>query len=281
MNALLLALFIVAAGGDRAPHWHQPELSPQTRSKAARIVSLAPVVTETLFVLGAGERVVGVTRFCDRPAAASTRTVVGGYTDASLEKILELRPDVVVAMPSFQQRALLDRLRERGVGVFVVFADTLDEESAMMLALGDLVGAPAQAQALVQRQREVLATTKRNAKGRQPRAVVVVGSDPLVVAGPGTFADVALRATGALSVLQAGDPAWPQWSLESLLARKVDIVVAAEGPAAVTRLQAVFAPLGPRAPRIVAADSAILMRPGPSFADDVVTLAGLLSPGTP
>ncbi|MDP2340914.1 MAG: helical backbone metal receptor [Deltaproteobacteria bacterium] len=302
MNALLLALIAVAAepvdllarsgslhpdagsqqsqwsdpARDRAPHWHKPDASASTL--AQRIVSLAPVVTETLFVLGAGARVVGVTRFCDRPAAASTRTVVGGYTDASLEKILELKPDLVIAMPSFQQRALLDRLRERNIAVFVVFTDAIDEENAMMLALGDLVGAPEQARALVHKQQATLEATTRSAKGKGHRAVVVVGHDPLVVAGTGTFADVALRATGAESALLPGDPAWPVWSLEALLARQVAVVVAAEGPEAADRLRASFAPLGARAPRVVAAGGSILMRPGPSFADDVVTLEKLFAP---
>jgi iron complex transport system substrate-binding protein len=282
MTPLLLALAFVAAG-DRDPHFYDPAVDQTATS--ARIVSLAPVVTETLFVLGAGGRVVGVTRFCDRPAEATQRAVVGGYTDASLEKILELKPDLVIAMPSFQQRALLNRLRERGVAVFVVFTDSLDEENAMMLALGDLVGAPEKARALVERQRRTLETVQKNAKAKGQRAVVVVGHDPLVVAGAGTFADVALRATGAQSAVKSdavmSGGAWPVWSLESLLAQDVAVVVAAEGPEAADRLRASFAPLGARAPRVVAATGSILMRPGPSFADDVVTLEKLLTPGAP
>ena len=284
MNTILLGLLLLTAPAtnERTPHWHRPDAggpaaTAATTTKAQRIVSLAPVVTETLFVLGAGERVVGVTRFCDRPPEASKRPVVGGYTDASLEKILGLKPDVVIAMPSFQQRALLDRLREQGVAVFVVFTDALDEENAMMLALGDLVGASEKARALVQRQQQVLADTAKNARAAKARAVVVVGHDPLVVAGPATFADTALRATGATSALLPDDPPWPQWSLESLLARKVSVVVAAEGPDAAVRLRAAFQPLGARAPQVVAAETAILMRPGPSFADDVLTLERLLT----
>ena len=287
MTPWIALLALLAVDVPRTPHWHKPAAptSPPTARlearHARRIVSLAPVVTETLFVLGAGERVVGVTRFCDRPAAATSRTVVGGYTDASLEKILELKPDVVIAMPSFQQRALLDRLRERGVDVFVVFTDTLPEEEQMVSALGGLVAAEAKAQQLVERQRLVLATTHKNARGHGQRAVVVVGQDPLVVAGSGTFADVALRATGAVSAVLADDPPWPQWSLESLLSRDVAVVVAAEGPDAAARLRTLFQRLGKRAPRVVAASGPILMRPGPSFADDVVTLEGLLSPAAP
>jgi iron complex transport system substrate-binding protein len=204
---------------------------------------------------------------------------VGGYTDASLEAIVALSPNVVVAMPSLAQRQLLDRLRDRGVRVFVVFGDTPDETRSMMRALGDIVGAPGLGAQLAQRQDDTLAAIASRGRARaSARAVaVVVGTDPLVVAGPGTFADVALRATGATSAVKDGDPQWPQWSLEALVARHVDVVVVAEGPAGVARVRNAVSPLGPRAPTVIAADRAILMRPGPSFVDDALALEALLA----
>jgi ABC-type Fe3+-hydroxamate transport system substrate-binding protein len=108
------------------------------------------------------------------------------------------------------------------------------------------------------------------------RVVVVVGTEPLVVAGLGSFSDDAVRALGATSAIRAGDPAWPTWSLESFVGRDVDVVVAAEGPDAEARLKRLLAPLGPRAPRLLVPARAILVRPGPSFAADVIALEGLL-----
>lgn len=269
-----------AAAPQRTPHWYRPPPTQTTAatSTATRIVSLAPVVTETLFALGAGARVKGVTRFCDRPATASTLPKVGGYTDASLEAILALAPDLVVAMPSMAQRALLDRLRDRGVPVFVVFADTPDETRSMMRALGDVVGAAEAGARLAARQDDTLAAIAARHAAPPRTVAVVVGTDPLVVAGAGTFADVAVRATGSTSAVRAGDPQWPQWSLEALLARHVDVVVVAEGGAGASRVRQLVAPLGARAPVVVAADHAILMRPGPSFVDDALALEALLSP---
>jgi iron complex transport system substrate-binding protein len=283
------AASLAAPGEPRVPHWYRPTTAsssakpttPTTPAYASRIVSLAPVVTETLFALGAGARVRGVTRFCDRPAAASTLPQVGGYTDASLEAILALAPDLIVAMPSMAQRAVLDRLRDRGVPVFVVFADTPDETRAMMRALGVVTGAVDAGAGLAARQDETLAAIAARHRAPARTVAVVVGTDPIVVAGPGTFADVAVRATGAASAVRDGDPPWPQWSLEGLLARKVDIVVVAEGPAAAARIRQLVTPLGARAPVVVAADRAILMRPGPSFVDDALALEALLSSSPP
>jgi iron complex transport system substrate-binding protein len=240
-----------------------------------RIVSLSPAVTETLFAVGASARVVAVTRFCDRPAAAKALPQVGGYTDASLEAILAASPDLVIAQPSLQQRSLLDRLVERGIPALVVFADSIAESEDMMRAVGSVVGADDAASALVHRQRQVLG--QASASPGKSRVLVVVGTDPLVVAGRGSFGDDAVRALGYVSAIADDDPAWPSWSLESVLHRRVDVVVAAEGPAARLRLEQLFSPLGVRRPRVVVADRAILMRPGPSLADDVARLDALLT----
>ncbi len=262
----------------RAPHFHGGVGVPAGKLPA-RVVSLSPAVTETLFAIGVGDRVVGVTRFCDRPPEAKTRASVGGYVDASLEAIILQRPDLVVAQPSFGQRALLDRLREQGVPIYVVFADTVDESALLMAGIGELFGRRDVAARLVARQREALAS--RPVAHASDRVVVVVGTDPLVVAGRGSFADEAVRASGVVSAIADDDPAWPFWSIETLAVRRVDVIVAAEGPAQVARLERLCAPLGNRSPRIVAADRPILMRPGPAFADDVATLQRLLQPGTP
>jgi len=284
MKTLLFLMLVVVAGpaagvptapaseGARRAHFHGEQRPPAAGPR--RIVSLSPAVTETLFVVGAGASVVGVTRYCDRPAEARTRTVIGGYTDASLESIVALAPDLVIAQPSFQQRSLLDRLRDRGVPVLVVFADTIDESADMMGTVGDVVQHPREAHALVERQARALAAVSGP---RAPiRVVVVVGTDPLVVAGHDSFADRAVVAAGVESAINARDPSWPQWSLETMAARHVDVVVAAEGEAAVARLTRLLQPLGARRPRVISAPTSILMRPGPAFTDDLGTLRALL-----
>ena len=271
----------------RRAHFHGEARPPVIGPR--RIVSLSPAVTETVFVVGAGANIVGVTRYCDRPPEARQRTVVGGYTDASLEGILALTPDLVIAQPSFQQRSLLDRLRDRDVPVLVVFADTVDESADMMQAVGDVVHRHNEGAHLVDRQTRALAKGKGNGNGNgngngtrpaaSTRVVVVVGTDPLVVAGHNSFANTALDAAGAAGVhsaIIASDPPWPQWSLETVAARHVDVIVAAEGEAAVAHLARLLQPLGPRRPRIVSAPRAILMRPGPAFADDLETLRAVL-----
>lgn len=281
-----LSLPVGAAGVEvRRGHWHTPQGAPMPPQTAPqRIVSLAPVVTETLFALGAGPRVVGVTRFCDRPAAATTLPRVGGFIDPQLEAILALRPDLVVAMPSLGQRSLLDRLRQRGIPVAVVFGDTLAEVRDLIAFLGVTLDAPEQAARLRAELDAGLARVRERANARdpRPRVVVAVQSHPLVIAGPGTFADEAVVIAGGVPAVPRDAPAWPSWSLESLLAARVDVVIAAEGEAGAEALRARLAVLarGGQPIVVVAAKDPILMRPGPTLQEDVATLAFLLDKAT-
>lgn len=271
-----------ALAEEHTPHYFRPDLPQPWPSRAPeRIVSLAPVVTEALFALGAGPRVVGVTRYCDRPAAAAALPKVGGYVDPQLEAILALRPDLVIAMPSQGQRALLEQLRRFGVPVLVVFAERVSEVDAALTAIAEAVDRAAAGAALRARLAQDLAAIAARAKGPGggPRTVIAVSVDPLVLAGPHTFADEAIPLAGGRPAVPRNAPPWPGWSIEALIFLRPDVVVAAEGPGASARLQAQLAALGSRAPRVTHASGAILMRPGPYLAEDVATLADLLHPG--
>ena len=218
---------------ERHAHFYAPVAGEAVPRAPQRIISLAPIVTETLFAVGAGGRVVGVTRFCDRPAAAQALPKVGGYTDPQLEAMLALRPDLVIAMPSFGQRTVLDALRSRGVPVLVGFGDTFDEMRDLLRAIGRAVDAGPQGEALTVKLDAQLARVAARAKtaATHPRTVIVVSTSPLVVAGPGTFANEAIPIAGGTSIVALTAPAWPVWSLETLAASKPNVVVTAEGPA--------------------------------------------------
>lgn len=265
------------SGEARPARWHREDLPrAQPMDTPQRIVSLAPVITETLFLVGAGAQVVGVTRFCDRPEAATRLPQVGGYVDPSLEKILALKPDLVVAMPSFGQRELLDRLRERGVPVLVVFADTLAEVRELPASLGDAVRRADAGRTLRARFDEQLGSLTARKLARPTRVLVVVGVEPIVVAGPGTFADELVILLGAVPVAQRDGPAWPQWSIEAALLARPDVVVAAEGEGSAAKLRALLPGV-----RVVAAKQHVLMRPGLSLLDDAQWLRESLAAPAP
>jgi iron complex transport system substrate-binding protein len=252
--------------------------SDQHNRAPTRIISLAPVITETLFALGAGDRVVGVTRFCDRPVAASSLPKIGGFIDPQLEQILRLRPDLVIAMPSMGQKGILDQIRQHGIKVAVAFGDTVAEVMDLIQFLGQLVHATDQSmklqQSLEQKMKQVakenrLLTTK-------PKVLVLVSVRPLVAAGKGTFADEAIQIAGGVQAYQKGDSAWPTLSVESVLHLDPDIVVAAEGKSSAQFLQRQFNLDDSNAFQVVFAQDNLFMRPGPSLGDDIATLSRLL-----
>jgi iron complex transport system substrate-binding protein len=282
-TATVLVAVLATASPPTAPrqtHFYKPA-GEEVSATPQRIVSLAPVVTETLFALGVGDRVVGVTRYCDRPAAASALPKVGGFIDPQLEAILALKPDLVVSMPSKGVRTTLDRLRDRGVPVLVGFGDTIGEVRDLIGGVGRAVGAPTTAADVLKAFDDALDAHRRPAPAGAPRVLVLVGARPLIAAGPNTFADEAVRWVGGRRALTDNTPAWPALSVEAISALAPDVIVAAGGPGDAEALARALAPLGKRRPPIVHGDDALLMRPGPSLHEDVAQLARLLAPPEP
>lgn len=265
-----LLAFGASADDTRKPHY----LTKPPAEAPVRIVSLAPVTTEILFALGVGDRVVGVTRFCDRPQAATTKPKVGGYIDVSLERVLAQRPDLVVGMPSMGQRALLTQLQAQGVPIYVGFGDALHEVRDLIRGLGDVVGRKRQASQLLDDLDAGLRAAHTHQASRK-RVVVLVGSAPIVAAGPNTFIDDVVHQLGHDNALRTGG-SWPVLSLESLLSLRPDVVVVASGAADAEVLQKQVQH-NKLDIDIRVAPSPLLMRPGPTLHVDAAAFARLVA----
>ena len=149
-----------------------------------RIVSLAPSVTEVLFALGLGERVVGVTEYADYPPAARRKPQVGSYAAPSLEAIVAARPDLVVAAGDVDSPALVAQLSALHIPVYVVYPRTLDDTLALLARLGAVTGVPASGARLAASLRRTIARVEAAVAGRPPvRVLLCEMVRPLVVAG--------------------------------------------------------------------------------------------------
>lgn len=195
----------------------------------ARIVSLAPSVTEILFALGAGERVVGVTTYCDYPDAARAKPKVGTYAEPSLEVVVSLAPDLVVAAADSAKPAFVARLEEARVPVYVVYPRSLRETMDSMRAIGQVVGlAAAGEQLALQLEQAIAAAQGGGGRAREhPSVLLCIMLQPLVVAGPGTLADDLIRAVGARNAVPAGPARFPTWGMESVLEADPDVILLA------------------------------------------------------
>jgi iron complex transport system substrate-binding protein len=192
----------------------------------ARLVSLAPSVTETLFVLELGDVVVGDTDYCEYPPAAKLKPHVGSILNPSLESIVALKPDLVLGSPEANRREIADRLARFGIPLYGVTARTVDETLASIVDLGNLLGHEAEATRVVSGLRaRIDAVSKRVAGGRAPRVLFVVWYRPLTTAGAGTFIGDVIRRAGGEPVSGGLEGEWPKLSLEEALRLDPDVIL--------------------------------------------------------
>jgi len=233
-----------------------------------RVVVLAPSLTDVVLALGLGGRLAGVTRQDDAPEVARLPRV-GGFIDPSPEAILALSPDLVLwvadggALAAVRRLAELSRASSRPFPILaipiVTVADVLATPRIVGEALGDRAAGERLSRALAA---DVEAVRTRAAGLARPRALFVVGREPLVVAGPASFPDELLSICGAENVVRGGRP-WPVYPLEKAVADDPDVVVdaAPQEPAeGIRRLSAIPAVRRGAVLRLANDD---LIRPGP------------------
>lgn len=178
-----------------------------------RIVSLVPSDTYTIYALGAGDRLVGRTRFCELPAEAASAAVVGGTKDADPDAVAELAPDLVIANQEENARAPLEEMARRGLPLFVSFVRRVAEGTAHMARLARMLGlarAPAaedlarRAYRLLRREGDVEA-----AAPAMPRAFVPIWKDPLMTFQQDTYGSDVLLQAGCANAFGDRDRRYP------------------------------------------------------------------------
>lgn len=177
-----------------------------------RLVSLAPSLTELLFALGLGNRVVGVTDYCKYPPEALKKPRVGGYINSSLEKIVSLAPDAIFCTRGTPQ-TFMQSLRGSGLKVFAVDQTTLQQVVNSMIAVGQVCGRRQQAAGLAGRLTGLQSRLRQKTQGlradQKPRVLFVVQVDPLFAAGTGSYQDDLLQDCGAVNIARTDKPFAP------------------------------------------------------------------------
>jgi iron complex transport system substrate-binding protein len=239
---------------------------------ARRIVSLVPSATETILALGAGERLVGRTRF-DRDSAVAALPVVGGGLDPNLESMVELAPDLVVSWFSEERPDTRKRLDAAGIAsLSLSLQDTTDAFRAVTL-LGQALDRSAGADSLLRRLRDSLADTRRLAARQERRRVFyVVYNNPPMTMGPATFIAQILGLAGGENIFADAATNWPTVSLEEVVRRDPDVVVLPVGEMPARTLGRLRTEPGWRELRavrrgcVVQVVADVVNRPGPNIA---------------
>jgi ABC-type Fe3+-hydroxamate transport system substrate-binding protein len=197
-----------------------------------RIVSLVPSLTEALFVLGLGGRVVGVTDWCVHPADAVARLPkLGGTKNPDLSAILALRPDLVIANQEENRRKDVERLRAAGVVVWVTYPRTVHDGAALLREIA-LLGATANAIRDVVEPVEAALNAAHAARGGPlQRVFCPIWRDPWMSVGPDTYAHDLLTLCGGENVFGGrGDRRYPRVRLAEVEAAAPDVVLLPDEP---------------------------------------------------
>jgi iron complex transport system substrate-binding protein len=291
---LAIALVFVAC------HWARARLaasSPpvavgQTLGPPQRIIGLAPSVTEVLFALGLGDRVAGVTRFCDYPPEARRRPQVGGFLDPSLEAIVALRPDLLVLLSGAEQN-LADFAR-LGLPTLAVRHSDVDGVLESITTIGRVCGVPQRAEELVGRLQARLQRVRLKTAGRtRPRVLVSVdrtlggGSvQDVYIAGCDGHIDRLIALAGGQNAYR-GPARFPIVSAEGILHLNPDTIIdlvpdrpyrALDRQAIRREWQALPRVAAVAAGRVYVLDEPYLTIPGPRFVQAVEELARLIHP---
>jgi len=199
-------------------------LGPMPPGHPRRVVSLAPSMTDIVIALDKADRLVGVSKFDDAPEVRKVPRV-GGFLDPSVEAVVALRPDLALWLTDGGALPAVSKIAELGIPVLAIPVIGIDDVLRSCRAVGRALGDAAAGERLAAGLEASLARTRARVAALPARRVLlIVGREPLVVAGPGSYPDQLLRVVGARNVVE-GTVAWPVFPVERAAALDPEIVI--------------------------------------------------------
>ena len=250
-----------------------------------RLVSIAPSVTETLFELGLGNLLVGDTDYCDNPPQAKTLPHVGGVLNPNLERIVALKPDLVLGTDEANRRVTADQLQHLGIPLYGVTAHTVDGTIKSLEDLGHILDWDKPTQTLVANLRARVAAVDKLVQGKpRPKVLFVVWYRPLITAGSQTFISNVIQRAGGNSISDDMKSEWPHMGLEDVMSRAPDVILFPQTEAFAPGLDEFQKLPGWRDLAAVKNHhiymvNETIMRPSPRLIDSLEELAKILHPG--
>ena len=248
-----------------------------------RIVSLVPSLTEALFVLGLGERVVGVTEWCVHPAeGVAPLTKVGGTKNPDVDLIVALSPELVIANREENRRRDVERLEAAGIRVWVTHPRSVRDGIALLGALADLGAPEERRRAVVDSSMVALARAEQEQFERRVRFVCPIWRDPWMVVGDDTYAHDLITLCGGENLFAGvGERRYPRVTLAEIEAASPELILLPDEPYAfgqrdAQQLGALDVPAA-HAGRIHLIDGTFVSWYGPRILLAIDTLSGLFA----
>jgi iron complex transport system substrate-binding protein len=245
-----------------------------------RIISLAPSNTEILFALGLGDRVVGVTAYCDYPPEAQDKEKVGDYYGPDIEKIIALQPDLILAT-DFHRFDLIPALEQQGFAVFAVAPQTLEDVLESIQKIGEITGKDAEASQLVSGMRTKIEEIEQQTKEleQKPRVLYMTWHDPMWTVGGSTWIDDLINIAGGVNIFSQNFEGGAMVQIEWVVLLNPEIIITSEWSydwaLNATELASTNAS---QTGRIYTFDDDLAQRPGPRLLDGLDWFAYLIHP---
>ncbi|MDI7261484.1 MAG: cobalamin-binding protein [Thermodesulfobacteriota bacterium] len=187
---------------------------------------MAPSITEILFALDINEEIVGITSFCDYPEAALSKPKIGGFVNPSIEKIVSLKPDLVIGIGEGNRKETIHRLDNLGLSVYCVNPKGFNGVMRTIQNIGEIVGRQDESEKIVRnmfgKMERIVTLTKPLPR---PRVFFQVGYYPIITVGRGTLADDLIRLAGGRSISENEPMNYPTYSIETILSKSPEIII--------------------------------------------------------
>ncbi|MFH1386464.1 MAG: helical backbone metal receptor [bacterium] len=266
---------------------------PTLAAPPQRIVSCMPSITEILFALDLDKQIVGVTTNCNYPPAAKKKEKIGGFF-LNLEKIVSLKPDLVILMGEAQKKES-EKFRRMELNVLTINPKNVNGVLESIEMIGQVTGRGKSAGRLVGELRKKLKRVENKNKRFKPsfadviklwsrgskkrKALVVVGVNPIIVAGKGTFIDDIISRAGVDNVVKGTMAPYPQYSFEKLVDENPPYIVVPAGLIGKRELKKWETLEAVREKRVLFIDPDILSRPGPRVVEAIDLVSNFIYNG--
>jgi iron complex transport system substrate-binding protein len=191
-----------------------------------KIVSLAPNITEILFSLGLDQEIVGVSIHCNFPEKVQSKVRVGSYISLDFEKIVSLKPDLIIATGAGNTRDMVERLERLGFPTYVIFPKNVEDVIRSVGHLSQLVGREKEGAEIIRemkrRKQKVVELTLGLSR---PRVFLQIGEAPVVTVGKNSFADDLIRLAGGDNVAGNENEMYPRFGMEEILKRSPEVIL--------------------------------------------------------
>lgn len=225
LHFVALSLFVSTALGGVLPV-EANEVAPQTLREPKRIIALAPHIVETLFDIGAGDRIVATVDYADYPEQATAIPRVGGFYGLQVEKILALKPDLVIAWKGGNKLVDLEQLERLGLPMVYSEPKKIAGVAQELRYFGQLTGLQYDAERLAQQFEDDLEQIQRRFRNRAPLKVFYqLWSEPMMTVNKNTWINQLITTCGASNVFAANPTDYPQISIENVIVAQPQVII--------------------------------------------------------